>query len=66
MEFEWSPEDLAFRRELRQFLDENLPEDWERISKDGPGSDAQAAFSVEFCPKLAEKGWLTQNWPWSR
>jgi alkylation response protein AidB-like acyl-CoA dehydrogenase len=63
VEFEWSPEDLAFRRELQQFVDENLPEDWERISRDGPGSDAQAAFSVEFCPKLAEKGWLTQNWP---
>ncbi len=63
MEFEWSREDLAFRRELREFLDEALPENWDEIAKDGPGSDAQAEFSKIFCPKLAEKGWLTQNWP---
>ena len=24
---------------IGQFLDENLPEDWERISRDGPGSE---------------------------
>jgi len=26
MEFEWSSDDLAFRRELREFLEEELPE----------------------------------------
>ena len=63
MEFGWSQSDEAFRRELREFLDETLPDDWERISRNGPGSDEQAAFAREFCPKLAERGWLTQNWP---
>jgi alkylation response protein AidB-like acyl-CoA dehydrogenase len=63
VEFEWTPEELAFRGELRRFLDEQLPANWAQIAKDGPGSDAQAEFSKEFCPKLAEKGWLTQNWP---
>ena len=63
MEFAWSEEDLAFRRELRAFLAETLPADWEEISRHGPGSDVQADYSKEFCPKLAERGWLTQNWP---
>ena len=48
MDFRWSEEDLAFRRELRQFLAETLPADWEEVSKGGPGSDAQAAFSRRF------------------
>jgi len=63
VDFAWSDEDAAFRRELRAFLDAALPPDWDRIAKDGPGSDAQAAFAREFCPRLAEKGWLTQHWP---
>jgi alkylation response protein AidB-like acyl-CoA dehydrogenase len=63
VEFGWSDEDLAFRRELRAFLEQTLPDNWEEMSKDGPGSDVQAEYSKEFCPKLAERGWLTQNWP---
>ncbi len=63
MEFDWSEEDVRHRSELRAFLAEALPEGWEEVSKGGPGSDAQATFSKEFCRKLAEKGWLTQHWP---
>ena len=63
MDFAWSDEDAAFRRELREFLDATLPPDWDELAKDGPGSDAQTAFAREFCPRLAERGWLTQHWP---
>ncbi len=63
MEFGWTDADRQFRRELVEFLEETLPEDWEEISRGGPGSDAQARYSHEFCSKLAERGWLTQNWP---
>ncbi len=63
MEFEWSDEHAAFRAEFRAFLKETLPADWTEISKHGPGSDAQAAFSKVFCAKMAERGWLTQHWP---
>ncbi|HEX2484914.1 MAG TPA: acyl-CoA dehydrogenase family protein, partial [Myxococcota bacterium] len=63
MELEWSPEDAAFRRELVAFLDETLPPDWDELAKDGPGSEAQAAFSRGFCAALAERGWLTPHWP---
>ena len=63
MEFGWSDQDIAFKRELREFLDQTLPPDWEELSKEGPGSDAQAEFSRRFCRALAERGWLTQHWP---
>jgi alkylation response protein AidB-like acyl-CoA dehydrogenase len=63
VEFGWSPEDDAFRRELVAFLGETLPRDWETLARDGPGSDAQARYSREFCARLAERGWLTPHWP---
>jgi alkylation response protein AidB-like acyl-CoA dehydrogenase len=63
MEFGWSQQDVHHRQELRRFLDENLPEDWEEMSRHGPGSDVQAAFSKTFCAAMAERGWLTQHWP---
>ena len=33
MEFGWSPEDDAFRRELIAFLDDTLPPDWETLAR---------------------------------
>jgi alkylation response protein AidB-like acyl-CoA dehydrogenase len=63
MNFDWAPEDAAFREELRAFLARELPADWAALSKDGPGSDAQLEFSRRFCARLAEQGWLTQHWP---
>ena len=63
MEFDWSPEDAAFRRSLAAFLAEALPPDWDELAKDGPGSEAQAAFARGFCPQLAERGLLTPHWP---
>jgi len=63
LEFGWSQQEQAYRREVQAFLAEHLPPDWEELSKGGPGSDAQADFSRGFCARLAERGWLTQSWP---
>jgi alkylation response protein AidB-like acyl-CoA dehydrogenase len=63
VEFGWSQEELRHRREIRDFLAEELPEDWEEISQHGPGGDSQAAFSKHFCARMAARGWLTQHWP---
>ena len=65
MEFDWLEDDARHRDEIREFLDEVLPADWDEISKHGPGSDSQAAFSKSFCGQMAERGWLTQHWPQS-
>jgi alkylation response protein AidB-like acyl-CoA dehydrogenase len=63
VEFDWSPEHVAFREEFRRFLKDALPDNWLDIAKHGPGSDQQAQFSKLFCRKMAERGWLTQHWP---
>ena len=63
MEFDWSERDAAHRENVRNFLDEALPADWEEISQGGPGSDAQATYSKRFCRELADRGWLTPHWP---
>jgi hypothetical protein len=61
LEFDWSEQDASHRDEVRQFLAEVLPADWDEISKHGPGSDSQSAFSKTFCAAMAAKGWLTQH-----
>ncbi|MFP6641177.1 MAG: acyl-CoA dehydrogenase family protein [Myxococcota bacterium] len=63
MDFNWSEDEVEHRKEIRAFLAEVLPADWEDLSKDGPGGDAQAVFSRSFCAQMAERGWLTQHWP---
>ncbi|WP_423459903.1 acyl-CoA dehydrogenase family protein [Ottowia sp. VDI28] len=37
--------------------------DWDSISRHGPGSPGQTAFSLDFCPKLAREGLLVPHWP---
>ncbi|HEY6131205.1 MAG TPA: acyl-CoA dehydrogenase family protein, partial [Halioglobus sp.] len=63
MEFDWSQDDIQHRRDVRAFLQQELPNNWEEISQHGPGSDSQAAFSRIFCNRMSEQGWLTQHWP---
>lgn len=62
MEFGWTEQQQAFRQTVRQFLKDNLPDDWER-SVDGPGSHHQSAFSVAFCSALAAVDLLVPHWP---
>jgi alkylation response protein AidB-like acyl-CoA dehydrogenase len=63
LDFDWSQEDLQHRRDIREFLRQELPDNWEEMSQHGPGGDSQAAFSRFFCARMAERGWLTQHWP---
>ncbi len=65
MDFHFSPEEEAFRDEIRAFVRAELPADWGRAAyndrEDAPRevSDASRAFQR----KLADKGWLTLAWP---
>lgn len=63
MNLAWSPAQLAFRERLVEFLDANLPADWDRLQRHGPGSRELTDFSMQFCPKLAESGLLVPHWP---
>ncbi len=63
MNFDFTDEQQAFRQRIRDFLAENLPENWEELAHHGPGSEEQTHFSREFCGKLAEEGLLIPHWP---
>ena len=61
MEFKFSPEDETFRRDLRQFVHEQLPADWEGGGRWPEEWDWD--FTKEMRKNLAVKGWLTMHWP---
>ena len=62
MDFDWNKEQKEFRATVRNFLDTNLPENWEELAH-GPGSSAQTLFSKQFCGALADAGLLVPHWP---
>jgi alkylation response protein AidB-like acyl-CoA dehydrogenase len=66
MNLAWTPSDQDFRDRVRAFLARELPPDWLRIARHGPGSAEQTAFSLQFCPRLAEAGLLVPHWPQDR
>jgi alkylation response protein AidB-like acyl-CoA dehydrogenase len=53
MDFNLTPEEEAFRDEVRAFLDENLPRP----------DDNEFGFSLEWNRKLREKRWVGFSWP---
>jgi alkylation response protein AidB-like acyl-CoA dehydrogenase len=59
MDISFSPEDLAFREEVRAFFSEHFTDDLRaRLSS----SEYREAI-VEWQKKLHEKGWIAPNWP---
>jgi alkylation response protein AidB-like acyl-CoA dehydrogenase len=59
-----SLEQAAFRAELREFLDAELPaDDWDmRTDRDEITAEMER-FTRQFRKKLAGRGWLTMGWP---
>jgi len=62
VDFDWDPEQRAFRAAIRDFLSAHLPPDWE-LQAHGPASQLQSAFSKRFCGELARVGLLVPHWP---
>lgn len=64
MNFHDAPEHAAFRAELRDFLDTELPrEHWDMRNDRDIVTEEDATFTRGFRKKLAERGWLTMGWP---
>ena len=61
MDFRLSTEDEAFRTQLRQFLQDEMPADWLGASRNPDKEDW--GFTLRLRKKLAQKGWLTMHWP---
>lgn len=60
MDFEYPAEAEAFRTELREFMRQEIPSWWTNHLRD---DDRSFPFTVEFCRKLAAKGWFAMAWP---
>ncbi|MCH8332589.1 acyl-CoA dehydrogenase family protein [Candidatus Sumerlaeota bacterium] len=61
MDLKYTVEEEEFRREVRAWIAENLPEEF-KVSSDG-GLTATRQTRVTWYKRLAEKGWLCQSWP---
>jgi len=64
MEFRFTPEEEAFRQEVRDFLKEGYPIEWHE-AVDAFGEDPLLHWDLyrSFIKKLAAKGWLALAWP---
>lgn len=60
MKFEYPEEVQAFRADLFDFLESELPSWWVNFLS---GDERNIPFTREFCKKLAARGWLTMAWP---
>jgi alkylation response protein AidB-like acyl-CoA dehydrogenase len=63
MDFRFTPEQEAFRREVRQFIREILPPDWRGIDPDSYFEEENWPFIRQITAKMAQRGWLTMHWP---
>ena len=61
MDFAFTPEQEAFRQEIRQWIKENLPPDWDEVGFRAEHENRE--FSRQISKKLGEKGWLASAWP---
>ena len=63
MQFRFSPQEDAFRQEVRDWLRDNLPQNWtgDRLSR---GGDPESwNIYRDFARRLATKNWVAPHWP---
>ncbi|GAB2548719.1 acyl-CoA dehydrogenase family protein [Nocardia heshunensis] len=63
MDLDWSPADLAFRDEVRGFLDEKLTDDLRRAGRLATSVYPDHEASMQWQHILHERGWAAPAWP---
>ncbi|MBF6486189.1 acyl-CoA dehydrogenase family protein [Nocardia otitidiscaviarum] len=63
MDLDWSPADLAFRDEVRSFLDEKLTPDLRRAGQLATSVYPDHEASMRWQHILHERGWAAPAWP---
>src|SRR5438477_4580545 len=63
MDFELSPEQVAFREEVERFLDENDDPEVFDVSRENMAQIVDTPEKRAFMRKVGEKGWLGITWP---
>ncbi len=63
MDLGFSAEEEAFRREVREWLDGNLPEEWRNRGIGGYREEEEGDLQRQWQRRLFEAGWLKLAWP---
>lgn len=64
MDFGYSPEEEAFRGEVRAWIKDNLPREWTIPEQKLPRDEQQRfKISLEWQRKLYARGWVGLSWP---
>jgi len=65
MDFRFTEEEEAFRKEVQDFIRESLPPDWLGVDP-GPEEESREEvypLALEMWRKLGDKGWIGLTWP---
>ncbi len=63
MDMDFSPEDLAFRDEVRAFIDAHLPDRLREGGRKTPGVFVDPDIGLEWHGILNARGWVAYHWP---
>jgi len=63
MDFNYTPEEVRFRKDLREWLEDALPEGWGKTAFEPEDEYDRAMFRLEWERKLHSGGWSGINWP---
>ena len=63
MDLGFTPEEEAFRAEVRSWLDANLPPDWRQAGKGGYREEEDTDLQRRWQRRLHDGGWLKLGWP---
>ena len=63
MNITFTQQEEDFRQDIRDFLEQELPEDWDPLGQPGKTPEERHAFTRDMAKRLADKGWLTLAWP---
>lgn len=63
MDFEFTPEQLEFVKDVEQFLDDNYDPEVFDLTRENMAQIVDTPLRRQFMAKLGEKGWLGITWP---
>ena len=63
MDFEFTPEQLEFVKDVEQFLDDNYDPEVFDVTRENMAQIVDTPLRRKFMAKLGEKGWLGITWP---
>jgi alkylation response protein AidB-like acyl-CoA dehydrogenase len=63
MDFEYKPEHEEFRRELREWLERNLPDGWIEDGQEIPDGKERIQFLQDWQRQLYDGNWAGVHWP---